>query len=285
MNDIEENLAIYNEPFNFIVKFNAPSVKEIYSSFIIEETLHRALTFNYKNSFIKCEDEIIPGTFQYDDNEKVLKIEIENPAVEKNTEVEITIATNVTDLSAIVESNYIVSNMAYIKIKGYEDVDGLITKSNLINIKFNSVKIDITAENITKIVPAIEGEKIIAQVSFNTLDTNASYDILLKNNMGENLIFDDIQSYVLMDGKRVEHIEFVQDGTYVNVNFHNSNELKNKKIDVVMCAKIQNAQCINDILKNEFILCINNVECSRESIEIPLIKPISEFTNTLISNT
>lgn len=285
MNDIEENLAIYNEPFNFIVKFNAPSVKEIYSSFIIEETLHRALTFNYKNSFIKCEDEIIPGTFQYDDNEKVLKIEIENPAVEKNTEVEITIATNVTDLSAIVESNYIVSNMAYIKIKGYEDVDGLITKSNLINIKFNSVKIDITAENITKIVPAIEGEKIIAQVSFNTLDTNASYDILLKNNMGENLIFDDIQSYASMDGKRIEHIEFVQDGTYVNVNFHNSNELKNKKIDVVMCAKIQNARYINDILKNEFILCINNVECSRESIEIPLIKPISELTNTLISNT
>lgn len=285
MNDIEENLAIYNEPFNFIVKFNAPSVKEIYSSFIIEETLHRALTFNYKNSFIKCEDEIIPGTFQYDDNEKVLKIEIENPAVEKNTEVQITIATNVTDLSAIVESNYIVSNMAYIKIKGYEDVDGLITKSNLINIKFNSVKIDITAENITKIVPAIEGEKIIAQVSFNTLDTNASYDILLKNNMGENLIFDDIQSYASMDGKRIEHIEFVQDGTYVNVNFHNSNELKNKKIDVVMCAKIQNARYINDILKNEFILCINNVECSRESIEIPLIKPISELTNTLISNT
>lgn len=285
MNDIEENLAIYNEPFNFIVKFNAPSVKEIYSSFIIEETLHRALTFNYKNSFIKCEDEIIPGTFQYDDNEKVLKIEIENPAVEKNTEVQITIATNVTDLSAIVESNYIVSNMAYIKIKGYEDVDGLITKSNLINIKFNSVKIDITARNITKIVPAIDGEKIIAQVSFNTLDTNASYDILLKNNMGENLIFDDIQSYASMDGKRIEHIEFVQDGTYVNVNFHNSNELKNKKIDVVMCTKIQNARYINDILKNEFILCINNVECSRESIEIPLIKPISELTNTLISNT
>lgn len=285
MNDIEENLAIYNEPFNFIVKFNAPSVKEIYSSFIIEETLHRALTFNYKNSFIKCEDEIIPGTFQYDDNEKVLKIEIENPAVEKNTEVQITIATNVTDLSAIVESNYIVSNMAYIKIKGYEDVDGLITKSNLINIKFNSVKIDITARNITKIVPAIDGEKIIAQVSFNTLDTNASYDILLKNNMGENLIFDDIQSYASMDGKRIEHIEFVQDGTYVNVNFHNSNELKNKKIDVVMCTKIQNARYINDILKNEFILCINNFECSRESIEIPLIKPISELTNTLISNT
>lgn len=285
MNDIEENIAVYNHSLNFIVKFNAPCIKEIYSSFIIEETLHRALTFNYKNSFVKCEGEIIEGNFQYDDGEKALKIEIDNPAVKENKEIEITIATNITDLAAIVESNYIISNMAYIKIKGYEGVDGLITKSNLINIKFNSVKINIKAEKIINIVPAIDGEKISSKASFNTLDTNVNYDILLKNNIGENLIFDHMQSYASIDGKKIENLEFVQDGTWVSVNFHNSNEIKNKKIDVIISAKIQNAQYINDILSNEFILCINNVECSSSSIQVPIIKPISALTNTLISNT
>lgn len=285
MNDIEENIAVYNHSLNFIVKFNAPCIKEIYSSFIIEETLHRALTFNYKNSFVKCEGEIIEGNFQYDDGEKALKIEIDNPAVKENKEIEITIATNITDLAAIVESNYIISNMAYIKIKGYEGVDGLITKSNLINIKFNSVKINMKAEKITNIVPAIDGEKISSKASFNTLDTNVNYDILLKNNIGENLIFDHMQSYASIDGKKIENLEFVQDGTWVSVNFHNSNEIKNKKIDVIISAKIQNAQYINDMLSNEFILCINNVECSSCSIQVPIIKPISALTNTLISNT
>ena len=75
------------------------------------------------------------------------------------------------------------------------------------------------------------------------------------------------------------------DGTWVSVNFHNSNEIKNKKIDVIISAKIQNAQYINDMLSNEFILCINNVECSSCSIQVPIIKPISALTNTLISNT
>lgn len=285
MNDIEENIAVYNHSLNFIVKFNAPCIKEIYSSFIIEETLHRALTFNYKNSSVKCEGEIIEGNFQYDDGEKALKIEIDNPAVEENKEIEITLATNITDLAAIVESNYIISNMAYIKIKGYEGVDGLITKSNLINIKFNSVKINMKAEKITNIVPAIDGEKISAKASFNTLDTNVNYDILLKNNIGENLIFDHMQSYASIDGKKIENLEFVQDGTWVSVNFHNSNEIKNKKIDVIISAKIQNAQCINDMLSNEFILCINNVECSSCSTQVPIIKPISALTNILISNT
>lgn len=284
MNDAEENLAIYNEPLNFIVTFNAPCIKEIYSSFIIEETLHRALTFNYKNSSIKCDGEIITGNFQYDDDSKILKIEIENPALEKNTDIQITIATNITDLAAIIESNYIVSNIAYIKIKGYEDIDGLITKSNLINIKFDSVKVDIRAERITDIVPAIDGEKISAKVSFHTLDTNVNYDILVKNNIGENLTFNHIQSYASIDGRKIENLEFVQEGTCVSVKFHNTNDIKNKKIDIIMSSKIQNAQFINDMLSNEFVLCINNVECSRDSIQVPLIKPISILTNTFISN-
>lgn len=282
MDKIEENIAIYNNALNFIIKFTAPAIKDIYSSFIIEEVLHRSLAFNYRNTYIKYKDQLIAGIFQYDDKEKLLRIEIENPAENQDTEIEITIATNIIDLGAIVESNYIISNMAYIKIKGYEDVDGLITKSNLINIKYNSVKIDINAKCITKIVPAINGERIIAKASFNTLNTNANYDILVKNNMGENIIFDEYQSYASIDGKKLEYLEFIQDGTYVSVNFHNSEEIKNKKIDLIICGRINNTQFVNDVIFNEFILFVNNVECSRDSIEIQLIKPISILTNSLL---
>lgn len=284
LDDLLGNIAEYNEPLNFIIEFIAPNTKEIYNSFIIEEKLHKALTFNLKNSCIKADGEIVLGNFQYNDMEKSLRIEMENPSVENSSHIEITIATNITDLAAIIESGYVINNMAYIKIKGYEDVDGLITKSNIIYIKFGTIKIDIIAEAITKVVPAIDGERIVLGASFTTLDTSADYNIILKNNLGNHLVFEDTQSYASIDGHKIDLIEFKQDGNIVIVDFYNSHEIRNKKIDVQICAKMNNMNNIGDCLSNEFILCINNIDCSKDTIEIPLIRPITGITNTLRSD-
>ena len=282
MEEIQENLAEYNKTLNFIVKFKAPSSSDIYKTFIIEEKLHKGLTFNMKNSLIKANGEIIVGEFDYDDNEKKLKIEFDNPAYDYDMNIEIVISTNITNLASIVESNYIVSSMAYIKIKGFENIEGLITKSNIINIRFNSVKIDMDVENITHIIPAISGQEIVLKSYFNTIDTNADYEILIKNELGDNLELEEMKSYITADGRKIEPLEFRREGSAVCISLHNSNELKNKKINVALYASIQNVHNINNELDNKFILYVNNIECSIKTINIHLIKSISCLTNELI---
>ncbi len=235
-----------------------------------------------KNSLIKANGEIIVGEFDYDDNEKKLKIEFDNPAYDYDMNIEIVISTNITNLASIVESNYIVSSMAYIKIKGFENIEGLITKSNIINIRFNSVKIDMEVENITHIIPAISGQEIVLKSYFNTIDTNADYEILIKNELGDNLELEEMKSYITADGRKIEPLEFRREGSAVCISLHNSNELKNKKINVALYASIQNVHNINNELDNEFILYVNNIECSIKTINIHLIKSISCLTNELI---
>lgn len=283
MSDLEEKLAVYNSPVNFKVKFIAPKLKDVYKSFIIEEKLHKALTFNLKNSCIKSDGELIVGNFIYDDKEKNLKIEIDNPSEGEDSEIEITVGTNITDLSAIIESNYVVNNIAYIKIKGYEDYDGLTTKSNLITIKYESIKIDIKAEGIDNVIPAVDGETIYLKASFNTLNTDAKYNVVIKNNLGENLELEEMQSFVAINGVMSDFTKFELDDNIVSVSLENCNNLKNKKIDIVICAKIQNAKLVKDIISNDYSMSINGVECSRDSVDIQFIKPISSLTNTIES--
>lgn len=285
MDEIQTNLAEYNKPLNFIEKFTAPKNNEIYKSFIIEEKLHKGLTFNMKNTMIKVDNEIVLGDFDYDDTEKKLRIEFDNPASDDDVEVEVIIATNITDLAAIIESNCIINNVAYIKIKGYENVAGLITKSNMISVKFSSIKIEIVSEEIDKIIPAINGEKITMRASFKSLDTCADYDISIRSNLGYNLLFQEMESYVTADEVPIEPVEFVKDDEGIFINFKNSNEIRNKKLEIVISTKLQNVENINDEIFSEFILNINGMESSRDSIRIPLIKPIPNLTNTFISET
>jgi len=283
MNYLEEKVAVYNNPINFIVKFIAPKFKNVYKSFIIEEKLHKALTFNLKNSYIKADGELIIGEFIYDDKYKSLKIEIENPCEDKEMEIEITIGTNITNVAAIIESNYIINNIAYIKIKDYENYEGFITKSNLTTIKYSSIKIDIKAENIEKVVPAIDGEVLYLKASFNMLDTDANYNVVIKNNLKENLILEEIQSLVAVNGVKADFVKFQLVDNTVSISMDNCNELKNKKIDVVICAKVQNAQLIEDCIVNEYSLCINGVECSKDTINIQFVKPIISLINEIKS--
>ncbi|MDO5517089.1 MAG: ubiquitin--protein ligase [Clostridium sp.] len=281
MSELEEKLAVYNNPVNFKVKFTAPKLRDVYKSFIIEEKLHKALTFNLKNSFIKADGELILGNFVYDDKDKLLKIEIDNPSDGKDSEIEITVGTNITDLASVIESNYVVNNIAYIKIKGYEDYEGLTTKSNLITIKYTSVKIDIKAESIDNILPAIDGQMIKLKASFNMLDTDAYYNVIIKNDIGENLRLEEMQSFVAINGVKADFVKFDLSDNVVSVNIDNSNNLKNKKVDVLICARIQNAESVEDIMTNEYSISINDVECSRDAVNIQFIKPISPLINTI----
>ncbi|HCW52792.1 MAG TPA: ubiquitin--protein ligase [Clostridium sp.] len=281
MSDLEKKLAVYNGPVNFKVKFTAARLKDIYKSFIIEEKLHKALTFNLRNSNIKADGELIVGNFSYDDKEKMLKIEIDNPSEDKDSEIEITIATNITDLAAIVESNYVISNVAYIKIKGYEEYEGLTTKSNLIEIEYSSIKIDIHTEKVDNIIPAIDGEIVYLKASFNMLNTEANYSVNIKNYIGENLRLEEGKSFVAINGVKSDFVKFNLVDNVVNVSIDNSKSLKNKKIDILICAKIQNAETIGNTMSNEYSISINNVECCRDTINIKFIKPISDLINTI----
>ena len=283
MDDIQVNLAEYNRPLNFIVKFIAPKQKEIYKSFIIEEKLHRGLTFNMKNTMIKADNEIIIGKFNYNDKEKTLQIEFDNPAEDRDLEVEVIIATNITSLASVIESNCIINNRAYIKIKGYEDITGLITTSNMISIKFSSIKIDIITEKISEIIPAIDGEDVIIKASFHTLDTCTDYTLDIRSNLGYNMIFEELKSYVAADKNKIEPLEFSKDDDGVSIYLNNSSEIRNKKLEIIICAKLQNVENINNEIYSEFILSINGAESSRDVVKIPLIKPIPKLINVFVS--
>ncbi|WP_294156560.1 ubiquitin--protein ligase [uncultured Clostridium sp.] len=283
MNCLKKMLAIYNNPVNFRIKFTAPKLKEIYKSFIIEEELHKALTFNLRNSYIRADGELISGNFKYNDKDKSLRIEIDNPCKDNDVEVEIVIGTNITSLSSLIETNYLISNIAYIKIKGYEDIPDLITKSNLITINFESIKINIYADAIEKIAPAVDGESIKLSASFITLDTDVSYDITVENDIGENLIFDETMSSLSIDGQKLESADFHEDNNIVSIKISNSQEVRNKNIKIIIGTKIKNPQKINDVLINRFTLSINDIECSSDIIKIPLIKPILNLRNDIIT--
>ena len=275
MEDLEWKIASYNDPVIFKVKFTASKLKEIYSCFIIEEKLHKALTFNLRNSNIKADGELVAGNFSYDDKDKMLRIEIDNPSEDKDSEIEITIATNITNLAAIVESNYIINNIAYIKIKDYEEYEGLITKSNLIKIEYSSIKIDIHTEKIDNIIPAIEGQIIRLKASFDMLNTDAYYNVVVKNYIGENLKLKELRSFVTINGVKADFVKFNLVDNVVNISIDNCKNLQNQKIDVVICAEIQNSNTIGNTMDNEYSISINNVQCSRDTINIKFVKPIS----------
>lgn len=279
----ESKLAVYNDPMKFVVKFTAPKFKDIYKTFIIEEKLHKALTFNLKNSFIKSDGELIVGNYTYDNKDKNLRIEIDNPSEGEECNIEITVGANITNLAAVVESNFVVSNIAYIKIKGYEQYGELATKSNLISVQFKSIKIDIKCEDIKEPIPAVNGELINLKASFTTLDTEAHYNIEVKNNLGEYFTLDEIESFVLVDGVKDEYIKFNIADNIVSVNFDNSHKINNKKIDIVICAKIKNSEGINDSMKNEYSISVNGVECCRDYIEMNFVKPIPSLINMIES--
>lgn len=283
MEELDTKLAVYNDPVNFKVKFMAPRFKSVYKGFIIEEKLHKALTFNLKNSFIKADGELIVGNFFYDDKDKSLKIEINNPSEDKDCEIEITVGTNITDLAAIIESNYVINNVAYIKIKDYEEYEGLTTKSNLTTIKYSSIKIDIKADSIEEVVPAINGHTINLKASFIMLDTDADYTIVIKNRIGENLQFEEIQSYISINGDKSDFAEFDLDDNIVSLKIDNCNILKNKRIDILICTKVRNAELIKDNIINQYSISVNDVECDRDDINIQFIKPISVLKNTIES--
>ena len=281
MEELDTKLAVYNDPVNFKVKFMAPRFKSVYKGFIIEEKLHKALTFNLKNSFIKADGELIVGNFFYDDKDKSLKIEINNPSEDKDCEIEITVGTNITDLAAIIESNYVINNVAYIKIKGYENYEELTTKSNLIKIRYSSIKIDIKAESIDDVVPAIDGQVINLKASFNMMDTDSNYRVVIKNNIGENLRLEEIQSFIAINGVKADFAKFELVDNIVSINIDNSNNLKNKRVDVVICTKIQNAELIKDSIINQYSISVNDIECSQDTVTIQFVKPISPLINTI----
>lgn len=163
------------------------------------------------------------------------------------------------------------------------DKTGLTTKSNLITINFESIKINIYEDAIEKIVPAVDGESIKLSASFITLDTDVSYDITVKNDIGENLIFDELMSSISIDGQKLEFVDFHEDNNIVSIKISNSQEIRNKNIRIIIATKIRNSQQINDVLINKFTLSINDIECSSDTIKIPLIKPIFNLTNDIIT--
>lgn len=84
----------------------------------------------------------------------------------------------------------------------------------------------------------------------------------MKNDIGENLIFDELMSSISIDGQKLEFVDFHEDNNIVSIKISNSQEIRNKNIRIIIATKIRNSQQINDVLINKFTLSINDIECS-----------------------
>ncbi|NME82539.1 ubiquitin--protein ligase [Clostridium sp. SM-530-WT-3G] len=278
----ENNIAYYNKEIKFNIKFIADNNKSIYKGFVLEGILNKALAFDLKNTYIISNGELIVGNYVYDHKENYLRIEFDNPAEDEDCEVELCICSKIIDLSVIVDNNFSISNDFVMKILGYENVEDLTTKLYLEDIYFESVKIDLQSENDEMIIPAIKNQKIVLLVYFNSLNTEKEYNIKIVNFIGSNMEFIQEESFVTAGENKIKDYKFNYENDTVEISIDNSKEIRAKKVYVKICMAIKTIENINNMMKNEFSLFVNDIECSRFYINIYFVKTVRITESSVI---
>lgn len=274
---------IYGEPVDFIISFIALNDPK-HLQYIITDKIFTGLIFKNNSISIKVDDQTFTGAFSSTIINNVLTIAMDNPAIIKgsNANVVITFGTTVSNVQAIIDNGYAVTNNSTIEINGMQSYPQLITKSNTVIVLFEGSNYNIYAFPSVQNIPSIDNEKIHFNSYFIAPNTTTQYQLLVNNEIIQYLDFLPAESVVSSGAYVIQDAVFSRVGNIINVQIPTTFRIANQRVDIKIATKINNGKLMPSTFNNKFNLNINGVMVASASTVINLIQPIYQLIKSVV---
>ena len=274
---------IYGEPVDFTISFIALNDPK-HLKYIITDKIFTGLTFKNNSISIKVDSQEFTGSFSFTIINNILTITMDNPAINKgsNANVVITFGTTVSNVQAIIDNNYIVTNNSTIEISGMQAYPQLITKSNTVTVVFEGSSYNIYAVPPVQNIPSIDNEKIYFNAYFTAPNTTAQYQLLITNEIIQYLDFLPTESVVTVGTYVIPNVVFTRVGNIINIQIPTTFIIMNQRVDIKIATKINNGKLMPSTFNNKFTLNINGAKVADASTVINLIQPIAELIKSVV---